>query len=205
MIVTARLNYSNFRCLFMSYRTETRNDQPQILTRRQVAALLVAPVFMAFPCFSATAGEGALKLTEGTQPLPDTALITQSGEKLQLADLSGQALLVNFWASWCAPCIVELPALEAAATQLMAESIQVVLVNLDQGGAAVAQPFLDERGITTPLSVFDPKGEWARAVRLQGLPTTLLIKPGQVEYAAHKGPAEWDSAPILYRIRAYFK
>ena len=188
----------------MSYKTEMRNDQPQILTRRQATALLVAPVFLAAPCLSATTGEGALKLAEGTQPLPDTALMTQSGETFQLSDLSGQALLVNFWASWCAPCIVELPALEAAAVQLKAESIRIILVNLDQGGAAVAQPFLDERSITTPLSVFDPKGEWARAVDLRGLPTTLLIKPGQVQYAAHTGPAEWDSAPILHHIRAFF-
>ncbi|MEC7706269.1 MAG: TlpA disulfide reductase family protein, partial [Pseudomonadota bacterium] len=116
----------------------------------------------------------------------------------------GQALLVNFWASWCAPCIVELPALEAAATQLKAASIQVILVNLDRGGAAVAQPFLDERSITTPLSAYDPKGEWARAVQLRVLPNTLLIKPNQSEYAAHTGPASWDTAPILHHIRGYF-
>ena len=118
--------------------------------------------------------------------------------------MSGQALLVNFWASWCAPCIVELPALEAAATQLKAASIQVILVNLDRGGAAVAQPFLDERNITTPLSAYDPKGEWARAVQLRVLPTTLLIKPNQSEYASHTGPAEWDTAPVLHHIRNYF-
>ena len=188
----------------MSYKTEMRNDQPQIVTRRHAAALLVVLVLLAVPVLSAKAGEGALKLAEGTHQLPDTGLMTQSGQTLQLADLSGQALLVNFWASWCAPCIVELPALEAAATQLKAESIQVILVNLDRGGAAVAQPFLDERSITTPLSAFDPKGKWARAVQLQGLPTTLLIKPGQVEYASHTGPAEWDSASILNHIRAYF-
>ena len=188
----------------MSYKTEMRNDQPQIFTRRQAAALLLAPVLLAAPFLSATAGEGTLKLTAGTQPLPFTALMTQSGQPLQLADMSGQALLVNFWASWCAPCIVELPALEAAATHLKAESIKVILVNLDRGGEAVAQPFLDKRSITSPLSAFDPKGEWARAVQLQGLPTTLLIKPGHVEYAAHTGPAEWDSAPILYQISAYF-
>ena len=189
----------------MSYKTEMRNDQPQILTRRQAAALLVAPFWLAIPFLSATAGEGALKLVEGTQPLPDTALMTQSGETLQLTELYGQALVVNFWATWCAPCIVELPALEAAATHLKAESIKVILVNLDRGGVAVAQPFLDKRSITSPLSAFDPKGEWARAFQLQGLPTTLLIKPGQAEYAAHTGTAEWDSDPILCQISAYFK
>ena len=188
----------------MSYKTEIRNDQPQILTRRQAAALLLAPILPAVPFLSATAGEGALKLTAGTQPLPFTALMTQSGQPLRLADMSGQALLVNFWASWCAPCIVELPALEAAATQLKAASIQVILVNLDRGGAAVAQPFLDERSIATPLSAYDPKGEWARAVQLRVLPTTLLIKPNQSEYAVHTGPAEWDTAPILHHIMDYF-
>ncbi len=181
-----------------------RNDQPQIFSRRQVAALLQLPVLLAVPFFVAAGGEGVLKLTAGTQPLPDTALMTQSGKLLQLSELSELGLLVNFWASWCAPCIVELPALEAAATQLKAESIQVILVNLDRGGAAVAQPFLDERGITTPLSAYDPKGEWARALHLRVLPTTLLIKPGQAEYAQCKGPAEWDSEPVVQHIRAYF-
>ena len=182
-----------------------RNDQPQIFTRRQAAALLGLPVLLAAPFFSSKAGEGTIKMTVGTQPLPDTALMTQSGQPLQLADLSEQALLVNFWASWCAPCIIELPALETAAVQLESESIQVILVNLDRGGAAVAQPFLDERGITTPLSAYDPKGKWARAVQLRGLPTTLLIKPGQVEYASYTGPAEWDSALVLHHIRTYLR
>ncbi len=188
----------------MSYKTEIRNDQPQIFTRRQAAALLWVSVLLSVPFLSSLADEGALKLTAGTQPLPDTALTTQSGQPLQLAALSEQALMVNFWASWCAPCIVELPALEAAAIQLKGASIQVILVNLDRGGAAIAQPFLDERGINTPLSAYDPKGEWARAVQLRGLPTTLLIKPGHAEYAAFTGPAEWDSAPILHQIRTYF-
>jgi thiol-disulfide isomerase/thioredoxin len=189
----------------MSYRTEMRNDQPQIFTRRQAATLLWVPVLLTVPFLSATAGEGMLKLTVGTQPLPDTALMTQSGQPLQLADLSEQALLINFWASWCAPCIVELPALETAASQLKAESVQVILVNLDRGGAAVAQPFLDERNIQTPLSAYDPRGEWARAVQLRGLPTTLLVKPKQAEYAAHTGSAEWNSTSVLHQIRAYFR
>ena len=74
----------------MSYKTEMRNDQPQILTRRQAAALLLAPILSSVPFLSATAGEGALKLTAGKQPLPFTALRTQSGQSLQLADMSGQ-------------------------------------------------------------------------------------------------------------------
>lgn len=188
----------------MSYKTEIRNDQPQIFARREAVALLGLPALLAIPFLPATADEGALRLTVGTQPLPDTALTAQSERPLRLDDLIGQSLLINFWATWCAPCVVELPALEAAASHLRADPIQVILVNLDRGGAAIAQPFLDERGIKTPISAYDPKGEWARVVQLRGLPTTLLIKPGQAEYSVHTGPAEWDSAPILQQIRAYF-
>ena len=188
----------------MSYKTEIRNDQPQIFARREAVALLGLPALLAIPLLSATAGEGALKLTVGTQPLPDTALTANSEQPLLLADLVGQALLINFWASWCAPCVFELSALEAAAGQLRADPIRVILVNVDRGGAAIAQPFLDKRGIKTPISAYDPKGEWARVVQLRGLPTTLLIKPGQAEYSVHTGPAEWDSGPILQQIRSYF-
>ena len=188
----------------MSYRTEIRNDQPQIFNRRQAAALLGVPIILAIPFFTASAGKSALELTAGLQSLPDTALMTQYDRPLRLADLSKKALLINFWATWCAPCIVELPALEAASAQLKAESIQVLLVNLDRGGAAVGQPLLDKLNITTPLLAYDPKAEWARAVQLRGLPTTLLVKAGQAEYAAHTGPAEWDSVSILNQIRTYF-
>ena len=95
----------------MSYKTEMKYDQPQILTRRQAAAVLVAPVWLAFPFLSAAAVEGTLKLTAGTQPLPDTALMTQSGRPLQLSEQSGQALLVNFWATTCAVCMRDMPKL----------------------------------------------------------------------------------------------
>ena len=181
-----------------------KNDQPQIFTRRQVAGLLGLPSFLALPFLSSAAGEDTLSLTAGSQPLPNTALMTQSGQALRLADLSGKALLINFWASWCAPCVVELPALEAAAVHLEAESIHVILVNLDRGGSVVAQPCLENRGIRTPRSAYDPSGSWARAFELRGLPTTLFIKPSQAGYAAHTGPAEWDSAPVLEQVRAYF-
>ena len=180
-----------------------RNDQPQIFTRRRLACLLGASAVLGLP-FSAGRAEGALlKLAAGEQPLPETALQTKDGQPFTLTEAGSQALLINFWATWCGPCVVELQALETAAVKLRDQGIAVILVNVDRGGASVAQPFLDKRGISTPISAYDPDGIWARALKLRGLPTTLLMKNGLAGYAVHTGPAEWDSPPILDQVTDY--
>ena len=180
-----------------------RNDQPQIFTRRRLACLLGASAVLGLPLSGVRSDALRLKLDAGEQPLPGSSLQTKSGQPLRLAEAGSQALLVNFWATWCGPCVVELPALETAAAHLREHSIKVVLVNVDRGGAEVAQPFLDKRQINTPLSVYDPNGEWARALKLRGLPTTLLIKQGLSGYASHTGPAEWASPAVLDQVTDY--
>ena len=79
----------------------------------------------------------------------------------------------------------------------------LVLVSMDRGGQETAQPFLQARDITTPLSLYDPKAEMGRAVGLRGLPTTLLVKKNQAEYAVHTGPAEWNDEAVINQLRAY--
>ena len=180
-----------------------RNDQPQIFTRRRLACLLGASAVLGLTLPAARSDALRLKLDAGQQPLPDSPLQTNSGQPLRLAEADAQALLVNFWATWCGPCVVELPALETAAVHLRELGIMVVLVNVDRGGADVAQPFLDKRQINTPLSAYDPNGEWARALKLRGLPTTLLIRKGLAGYVSHTGPAEWASPAVLEQVTDY--
>ena len=180
-----------------------KNDQPQIFTRRRLTCLLGASAFLGLPLSEVRSDVARLKLDKGEQPLPDSSLQTRSGQPLRLVEAGEQALLVNFWATWCGPCVVELPALETAAARLSERGILVVLVNVDRGGAEIAQPFLDKRQINTPVSAYDPNGEWARALKLRGLPTTLLIQKGLVGYATHTGPAEWASPAVLDQVTDY--
>ena len=154
----------------MSYKTETRNDQPQILTRRQAAALLLAPALLAAPFLSATAGEGTLKLTAGTQPLPFTALMTQSGQFLQLTDMSGQALLVNFWASWCAPCRAEHSTLMA----IQENGYHIIGVNY-KDVSSKAEAFLTELGNPYIAIGSDASGKTAINWGVYGIPETFLL------------------------------
>ncbi len=150
----------------------------------------------------AKASEQSLTLVPANGSLPDLVVKSDTGEK-RLSALADQHLVINFWATWCAPCVAELPTLEAAAGILAANNIKLVLISMDRGGPEVARPFLQERGVSTPLSLYDPQAEVARAVGLRGLPTTLLVKKNQAEYAVHTGPATWDDAAVIKQLRAY--
>ena len=144
----------------------------------------------------------ALDLTLSEAGMPDIELTSDSGS-YSLSKLADRPLLINFWATWCAPCVVELPMLEEAAQILAEDEITLVLVSMDRGGQKTAQPFLQARDITTPLSLYDPKAEMGRAIGLRGLPTTLLVKKNQAEYAVHTGPAEWNDEAVIDQLRAY--
>lgn len=145
---------------------------------------------------SVTAQAQQLNLTASDTPLPQTALMSDEGRAYSLADFKGTALVVNFWASWCAPCIKELPDLDRLDAELSARGGRVLLVSLDRGGADVAQAFLDNLQITHPVSVYDPQAEWARALSLRGLPVTLFIPSDQAGYQYYTGPADWMDPEI---------
>ena len=113
----------------------------------------------------AKASEQSLIFVPANGSLPDLVVKSDAGEK-RLSSLADQHLVINFWATWCAPCVAELPTLEAAAGILAADNIKLVLISMDRGGPAVARPFLQERGVSTPLSLYDPQaqhGDTARA------------------------------------------
>ena len=134
-----------------------------------------------------------------------------AGKAMTIADFKGQALLVNFWASWCVPCREEMPALDALATQYNSERFMVLPINLDigAGGLEKAQAFLDANGFANlPLyadntfAAFDRLKQQAVAV---GLPATLVLDENGCELAVLQGPAEWhtpDGAAVVEALLA---
>ena len=132
--------------------------------------------------------------------LPDTAISDQHGADVRLSDFKGTPLLVNFWATWCAPCVHELPALEAAAKALDTE-MQLLLGSMDRGSPARPAAFLEERGIISAFTAYDAKATWARALSVRGLPTSLILSHDQTQAWIVSGPAEWDDKKILSQLR----
>ncbi|MGC6517080.1 MAG: TlpA disulfide reductase family protein, partial [Candidatus Puniceispirillaceae bacterium] len=117
-----------------------------------------------------------------------------------------KAMVINFWASWCAPCVTELPELAEAAHILSdkkaGEEIQVVLISVDRKGADHAQAFLDERDITGVISAYNPKSDWPRHLGLRGLPATYLVSADKQDIYVINGPAAWADEAVISEIRS---
>ena len=189
-----------------------KKNQPLNSSRRHLLARLpsylctslaaMGAVQAVFGDISPAYATNSLDLKLSQADLPEISLTSDSGI-YSLSELADRPLLINFWATWCAPCVVELPMLEEAAQILAEDKIMLVLVSMDRGGQEIARPFLQARDITTPLSLYDPKAEMGRAVGLRGLPTTLLVKKNQAAYAVHTGPAEWNDEAVIDQLRSY--
>ena len=137
------------------------------------------------------------------KPLPSLALQTADTSRLTLSDYSGELLLVNFWATWCAPCRKEMPQLDALAKRYAGKNVRVIALSVDRGGAKKPEAFLNDLGIGALTRAYDPSYKSARAAKLIGLPTTLLVSPEGLEIGRLAGEADWDSAPVHDLLDAY--
>jgi thiol-disulfide isomerase/thioredoxin len=146
----------------------------------------------------AAVGEVAAMLpADPPQSLRGLAFSGPDGKPMTLADRAGKTLLVNLWATWCAPCRAEMPALDALQKEMGGEQFEVVAVNVDVGDAAKPQKFLAETGVTAlvpyrdaSMGVFEELKKRGLAF---GLPVTLLVDPEGCLLANMNGPAEWSS------------
>ena len=134
-------------------------------------------------------------------PPPPADFTDTDGAARTLASYAGQGLVVNLWATWCAPCVAEMPALQEAARKLAADGILVLPLSSDRGGAAVVGRFYEAHAITGLPILLDPRGEAGRIWGARGLPTTLLIDRRGQERARLEGGFDWSADAALASVR----
>ncbi len=144
----------------------------------------------------------ALVLTDPPAPVPDDIVfVGADGTEHRPADFRGHGMVVNLWATWCVPCVAEMPALSKLAARLGPQDIAVLPLSSDRGGAAAVQRFYDEHAIGALPVLLDPKGAAARAWGARGIPTTIIIDKQGREAARLEGAADWASDAAAARVR----
>ena len=115
------------------------------------------------------------------------------GNEVRLGDFSGKVVLVNLWATWCAPCRAEMPSIDRLAGAMADADLAVLALSTDRFGAERIRSFLDEIGVRHLAVYQDKRSEVARAAGAMGLPVTLILDREGREVARLTGDAEWDS------------
>lgn len=123
------------------------------------------------------------------------------GGDLSLTSFQGKVVLLNLWATWCAPCRKEMPDLDELQSELGGDEFEVVAVSLDRGSDAAPKAFLDEIGIKALRFFHDPSAKLGAKLKAIGMPATLLIDRQGREIGRLVGPANWASEDAKRLIR----
>jgi thiol-disulfide isomerase/thioredoxin len=147
----------------------------------------------------AAATAGSVDRSHKGSELPDFVLTDPAGKRLDLKRLKGKPVLINLWATWCAPCVAELPALDRLAGVLDGK-VRVLTVNQDTGQPEKAGQFLKERGVTRLEPWLDREGDLAFHYEAPSLPMTVLYDSSGREVWRIAAPKEWGDAGTLALI-----
>jgi thiol-disulfide isomerase/thioredoxin len=146
----------------------------------------------------AHAAAGLEAWTDG--PTPELRARNLAGDDIRLADFAGRTVIVNFWATWCAPCVAEMPSLQRLRDRLADRNVEVIAVNFEENAARI-RPFVERLGVTFPV-VRDHDGTLRTAWKVGVFPTSFVVGPdGRIGLVA-KGEIDWDAPQVESRIRS---
>ncbi|MEM7407990.1 MAG: TlpA disulfide reductase family protein [Pseudomonadota bacterium] len=170
-----------------------------MLRRQLIAAGLGAPLLGFWLGRSSASPNTPMQALDPRPPAPEFNLPDPNGKAHKLADYRGKLLIVNFWATWCAPCRKEMPSLQRLWKALRPDGVELVAIDFGDTAADVAK-FGRETALEFPL-LLDPTGNVLRAYGALGLPTTYVLdRSGRVVYKV-TGDREWDAPDVVATLR----
>jgi thiol-disulfide isomerase/thioredoxin len=136
-------------------------------------------------------------------PTPNEAFEDQLGDKVHMADFKGQVVVLNFWASWCGPCVAEMPTLDALQADLADAGLKVVAVSLDRDGIKKAAPFFRRTGVKNLKLYTDRTSDLFQELEGAALPTTYLIDRDGKVVEVYVGATDWSSDRVKQQLKKY--
>jgi thiol-disulfide isomerase/thioredoxin len=146
---------------------------------------------------------GRFVATEPPRAVPDLSFADARGRNVTSADFRGRIVLLNLWATWCAPCVEEMPALDRLQQRFPRERFEIIAVSIDREGERVVKPFYEKLALRNLALHVDPSGAIRRGFDVQGLPTTIIIDEAGRERGRVAGATDWDSAAWVERIKSW--
>ena len=170
--------------------------------------LAAVPAFFATPAL-AKLGPDLLKggvakftLSKEPKPLPELAFTDAEDKPLKLADYKGKTVLLNFWATWCAPCVKEMPSLDRLQAEMGKDKFVVLPLSLDGPSRPKVAPFYADRKLANLGIYFDKGKKVLGALDVSVLPTSILIDAQGRELGRLEGEADWDKPEALALMKA---
>ena len=133
----------------------------------------------------------------------DLSFLDVDKKQVNLDDYRGKLVLLNFWASWCAPCKEEMPSLDSLQTNKNLNNLQIFPINVGQDNEKKAKDFFEELDIKTLNIYFDTTITLAKKFQLRGIPTTILISKDGYEFARIIGSIDFESQKFVKWLSKY--
>ncbi|HWV12946.1 MAG TPA: TlpA disulfide reductase family protein [Sphingobium sp.] len=138
-------------------------------------------------------------------PAPDFSFAAPDGTDATLQDFAGKPILVNLWATWCAPCVAEMPTLDAVAKAYAPKGLAVLTISQDSQGESAVKPFLAKHPLPNLKSFIDPENQFGFHYATGMLPTTVLYDREGKEMLRVVGAMDWNSKEARDLIEAALK
>ncbi|RUU00042.1 TlpA family protein disulfide reductase [Mesorhizobium sp. USDA-HM6] len=178
-----------------------RSEGAVILVKLAIA--LAGVLLLVTPPAAAGGPPSDFAVSEPPATLPEISFTDGAGRHQTLADYSGKVVLLNIWATWCAPCRKEMPTLDRLQAKLGGPDFEVVALSMDRGGPELVKKFFAETGVKHLTLNIDTSARAMFTLGAVGLPMTLLIDRDGKEIGRLIGPAEWDSPEMMEFIRGH--
>jgi peroxiredoxin len=183
--------------------SETTRNRKEKDFNYPIAVLLFVAVTVLVIILSLKLNDSSFKFSnqvaiKDNLPAPDFTFPGLDGKKVSLSDYKGKVVLVNIWATWCSPCVEEMPSMEKLYRKFKGENFEILAVSIDEPGLKAVAPFMKKSNLTFP-ALIDSEGAIKAVYGITGIPESFIIDQQGILLKKIVGPVDW-ATPNIFRF-----